>query len=81
MDLPKVRPVAPGLVIASVRGEMQVRADASAKMAVLTKGLVVAVNAVIGMLLGGYPVLGIPETEMIGRHALALVALIALLNG
>jgi hypothetical protein len=51
MDLPKIRPVAPGLVVASVGGEMEIGANPPAKMAVLTKGLVMTVNAVVGILL------------------------------
>jgi hypothetical protein len=59
---------------------MEIGADPSPKMAVLARGLVMTVNAVVGLLLRRYPMLGIPETEMSGCHPLALVALIAFFN-
>ncbi|NIS60989.1 MAG: hypothetical protein GTO13_09895 [Proteobacteria bacterium] len=80
VDLPKIRPVAAGLVVAPVRGKVEIGADPPAKMAVLAKGLIMTVNAVVGIFLGRYPMLGIPKTEMIGCHPLAPVALIALLD-
>ncbi len=81
MNLPKIRPVAPGLVVAPVCREMKIRADPPTEMAVLTEGLIMTVNAVVGMFLSGYPMLGIPEAEMIGCHPLALVTLIAFPDG
>ncbi len=80
MNLPKIRPVAAGLVVTPVRGEVEIGADPPAKMAVLAKGLIMTINAVAGILLGRYPMLGIPKTQMIGYHPLALVALIALFD-
>jgi hypothetical protein len=80
MNLPKIRPVAPGLVVAPECGKMEIGADPPAKMAILTKGLIMTGNAVVGILLGRYPMLGIPETQMIGCHPLAPVALVALLD-
>jgi hypothetical protein len=80
VNLPKIRPVAAGLVVASVRGKVEIGADPPAKMAVLAKGLVMTINAIVGILLGWYSMLGIPETEVIGCHPLASMALIALLD-
>jgi len=80
VDLSEIGPVTPGLVITSECGEMQIRANAAAKMAVLAEGLVMAVNAVVGVLLSGYAMLGIPKAEMGGGHPFGLVALVALLD-
>ena len=81
MDLPEIRPMAPGLVVAPVYGEMKIGADPPTEMAVLTEGLFMTVNAVVGILLGGYPMLVIPEAEVIWWHPFALVALVAFLDG
>jgi len=81
MDLPKIRPMAPRLVVAPVGGEVKIGTDPPTEMTVLTKGLIMTVNAVVGILLGGYPMLGIPEAEMSWCHPLSLVTLIAFLDG
>lgn len=80
VDLSIIRPVIPGLVITSECGQMQIRANPSTKMAVLAEGLVMAVHTVVRVLLGGQPVLGIPEAQMAGRHPFGLVALVTLLD-
>jgi hypothetical protein len=80
VDLSIIRPVTPGLVVASECGEMEIGVDPPTKMAVLAEGLVMAVNAVVGVLLGGYPMLGIPETQMRGGHPFRLVTLVAFFN-
>jgi hypothetical protein len=59
---------------------MEIGADFSAKMAVLAESLIMASNTVIGLLLRRYPMLGIPETQVGGRRAFGLVALVAFLD-
>jgi hypothetical protein len=80
MDFPKIRPVAPWLVVTPVCREMEIRANPSAKMAVLAGGLIMAINAVVGILLSGYSMLGVPEAQMRRCHPLAFVALVTFLD-
>jgi hypothetical protein len=49
-------------------------------MAILAEGLIMAVNAVVRIPLSRYPMLGIPETQMIRGRSLALMALVAFLD-
>lgn len=73
--------MAPGLVVPPECREMKIGANPATEMAILAKGLIMTIDAVVGILLGRYPMLGIPEAKMIGCHPLALVALVAFLDG
>jgi hypothetical protein len=56
---------------------MKIRADPGAKMAVLTEGLIMAIDTVIWVLLGRYPMLAIPNAQVGRRDTFFVVAFAA----